>query len=91
MNDPTGRSCIILLDQKKKYGLVNAANSIHGSSSHGPRFGTGPDFILYNDCHLNQNSHCNFPHGYNNNSLANNQASYTAITGNPAGYNFKVI
>lgn len=91
INDPTGKSCIIILDQKKKYSLVNAANSINCLSSAGPRFGSGCDLSLYNDCHLNQSSYCNFPTAYNSDNLVNSQASKTMITGSPSGYNFKVI
>lgn len=91
VNDTTGKSCIILLDQKKKYGLVSAVHSINCTGGYGPTFGGGHDIHLANDCHLNQSSYGTFPHSYNSNSLASNQVSWTMITGNPNGYNFKVI
>ena len=89
-NDPSGRSCIILLDQKKKYSLVNVANSIQCHPSYGPTFGNSYDLHLANDCHLNNSSYCDFPTNYNN-GLTKNQISYTTIAGCPSGYNFKVI
>ena len=39
INDPTGKSCIILLDHKKKCPLTVLANSIYCHQSYGPTFG----------------------------------------------------
>lgn len=89
INDTTGRSCIVLLDIKKKLNLTVPTNSIYGNSSHGPTFGSH-DLYIANSCNANQNSHCNPPKAYNN-GFENNQIAFTTMIGCPSGINFRVV
>ena len=49
-------SFIFSFDNKKIYYSKNGTNSIYGSSSYGPYFGSSPDFYISNDCNSNNSS-----------------------------------
>ena len=72
--------------------LIKPENAILNYSTYGPIFGSGCDFRIYDKANENNNSFANFPSSYNNGQYQqNNQQSYTAFSGQPKGYNFKIV
>ena len=59
-------SFIFSFDNKKIYYSKNGENSIYGSSSYGPVFGSGHDFYICDDCNSSNNSGENMGSNYEN-------------------------
>ena len=53
---PGPYSFIFSFDNKKIYYSKNGTNSIYGSSSYGPYFGSSPDFYINDNCNSNDSS-----------------------------------
>ena len=77
-------SFIFSLSHKRKFKVTNTQYSIYSHSSNGPTFGGGCDFIIYNDCNLNNSCYSNFGHSYSKEEI---QDPKTYLAG---AYNFTV-
>jgi len=64
--DPTNRSCLVLLEIKKKMTLQNNAYAIFGHPNYGPVFGQNYDLMISDSCHSSRNSSTQFATTYNN-------------------------
>lgn len=80
VNDPSDRSCIVLLDIKKKMTLTQPQKSIYCGSSQGPSFGMN-DLHICDGCN-SKSSSCDFPQSYNcNGEFKKSLSSSNIITG----------
>jgi hypothetical protein len=95
VNDAGKRAFLLQVDLREKMTPITQEHLIKHLTDYGPIFGGGFDLYISNLCNANSNSGCYLGDTYNhegtNKYVHNNQATDTAMSGNPDGHNFRVV
>jgi hypothetical protein len=81
------------LDSREKLVPTDTNYLIYHRADFGPTFGGGHDLYISHCCNSNTGSYANFSYSYNtaDNKYKNDQTAFTALSGCPSGFNFRVV